>query len=90
MDNKIATELGALVNSLERTHPKAELIAKKVCRVAYERKPDLLTHLIEQHQWFQVLVFTRTKHGADRLSKQLIQNGISSLAIHTSRSSRWF
>ena len=71
---------------VERTHPKAELIAQKVYRVARERKPDLLTHLIEQHQWFQVLVFTRTKHGADRLSKQLTQNGISSLAIHGNKS----
>ncbi len=71
---------------VERTHPKAELIAQKVYKVARERKPDLLAHLIEQHQWFQVLVFTRTKHGADRLSKQLSQNGISSLAIHGNKS----
>lgn len=64
----------------------AELIAQKVYKVARERKHNLLTHLIKQHNWFQVLVFTRTKHGADRLSKQLTQDGIPSLALHGNKS----
>ncbi len=65
-----------------RCNISPELISQKVYRVARERKHNLLAHLIKQHNWFQVLVFTRTKHGADRLSKQLIQSGIPALAIH--------
>jgi ATP-dependent RNA helicase RhlE len=67
-------------------HPKAELIEQKIYRVDRAQKPFLLTHLIKQHNWYQVLVFTRTKHGADRLSKQLNQVGIPSLAIHGNKS----
>ncbi len=66
--------------------PTTDLIAQKVYKVARERKTDLLAHLIKQHNWYQVLVFTRTKHGADRLSKHLTQGGISALAIHGNKS----
>jgi ATP-dependent RNA helicase RhlE len=64
----------------------AELIEQKVYNVARDCKSALLTHLIKEHNWYQVLVFTRTKHGADRLSKQLTQGGIPSLAIHGNKS----
>jgi ATP-dependent RNA helicase RhlE len=67
-------------------HPKAELIEQKIYRVDRAQKHSLLTHLIKQHNWYQVLVFTRTKHGADRLSKQLNQVGIPALAIHGNKS----
>jgi ATP-dependent RNA helicase RhlE len=67
-------------------HPKAELIEQKIYRVDRAQKHYLLTHLIKQHNWYQVLVFTRTKHGADRLSKQLNQVGIPALAIHGNKS----
>jgi ATP-dependent RNA helicase RhlE len=67
-------------------HPKAELIEQKIYHVDRAQKPYLLTHLIKQHNWYQVLVFTRTKHGADRLSKQLNQVGIPALAIHGNKS----
>jgi ATP-dependent RNA helicase RhlE len=67
-------------------HPKAELIEQKIYRVDRAQKPNLLTHLIKQHNWYQVLVFTRTKHGADRLSKQLNHVGIPALAIHGNKS----
>ncbi len=50
------------------------------------KKRDLLTHLIKSEKWKQVLVFTRTKHGANRLSKQLMMDGISSAAIHGNKS----
>jgi len=50
------------------------------------KKRDLLTHLIKSENWKQVLVFTRTKHGANRLSKQLVMDGISSAAIHGNKS----
>lgn len=69
-----------------RQHPAAELIEQKVYRVARDRKSELLSHLILEHNWYQVLVFTRTKHGADRLSKYLTQRGISALAIHGNKS----
>lgn len=64
----------------------AELVAQRVYQVNRDRKPALLSHLIKEHNWFQVLVFTRTKHGADRLSKQLAQDGIPALAIHGNKS----
>jgi ATP-dependent RNA helicase RhlE len=69
-----------------RQHQSAELIAQKVYKVSRDRKTDLLTHLINLHKWYQVLVFTRTKHGADRLSKHLTQVNISALAIHGNKS----
>jgi ATP-dependent RNA helicase RhlE len=69
-----------------RLRPAAELIEQKVYRVARDRKSELLTHLILEHNWYQVLVFTRTKHGADRLSKYLSQRGISALSIHGNKS----
>jgi ATP-dependent RNA helicase RhlE len=69
-----------------RRNASAELIAQQIYRVSRAQKPALLTHLIKQHNWYQVLVFTRTKHGADRLCKQLTQSGISALAIHGNKS----
>lgn len=50
------------------------------------RKAELLTHLINHHNWNQVLVFTRTKHGANKLVKKLDQHGINSAAIHGNKS----
>jgi ATP-dependent RNA helicase RhlE len=69
-----------------RRNTSAELIAQQIYRVARTQKPALLTHLIKQHNWYQVLVFTRTKHGADRLAKHLTLNEISALAIHGNKS----
>ncbi len=48
-----------------------EAIAQKALVVDAKRKPELLIHLIKEHNWFQVLVFTRTKHGANKLAAQL-------------------
>ncbi|HEU5337994.1 MAG TPA: helicase-related protein, partial [Sulfuricaulis sp.] len=50
------------------------------------RKRELLSHLIHSQGWKQVLVFTRTKHGANRLADQLDKDGISSSAIHGNKS----
>jgi ATP-dependent RNA helicase RhlE len=47
-----------------------------------QRKQELLSHLIDSGDWQQILVFTRTRRGADRLAKQLGQNGIRATAIH--------
>ncbi len=51
-----------------------------------ERKRELLAHLIGSQDWRQVLIFTRTKHGADRLAKQLARDGIDATAIHGNKS----
>jgi ATP-dependent RNA helicase RhlE len=69
-----------------RRNASADLIEQQIYRVARTKKPALLTHLIKENNWFQVLVFTRTKHGADRLAKHLLQNEISALAIHGNKS----
>lgn len=69
---------------------RRNLAAEKVTQLVYlvdrERKRELLAHLIKQHNWFQVLVFTRTKHGADHLVKQLTKDRIPALAIHGNKS----
>ncbi len=49
-------------------------------------KPALLSHLISNQRWGQVLVFTRTKHGANRLTEKLEKDGIKSAAIHGNKS----
>jgi ATP-dependent RNA helicase RhlE len=46
----------------------------------------MLSHLIRSHQWTQVLVFTRTKHGANKLVEQLGKDGINAMAIHGNKS----
>ncbi|SMF55192.1 ATP-dependent RNA helicase RhlE [Alteromonadaceae bacterium Bs31] len=51
-----------------------------------KRKPALLSYLIGSNNWQQVLVFTRTKHGANRLTRQLEDNGIKAAAIHGNKS----
>jgi ATP-dependent RNA helicase RhlE len=69
-----------------RRNTTTELVAQKIHPVDRDRKRELLAHLIKRHGWFQVLVFTRTKHGANRLAEQLTKDGISSLAIHGNKS----
>lgn len=59
-----------------------EKIKQRVIRVDKVRKTDLLIKLIKEGDWSQVLVFTRTKHGANRLSQKMEKKGISSAAIH--------
>ncbi len=64
----------------------AELVRQVVHPVDRERKRELLSHLIRTGRIDQALVFTRTKHGANRLSQQLERDGISSAAIHGNKS----
>jgi ATP-dependent RNA helicase RhlE len=63
-------------------HTAAETVRQVVHPVDTSRKRELLSHLIASGNWRQVLVFTRTKHGADRLAKQLGQDGLHATAIH--------
>ncbi|MBS0446149.1 MAG: DEAD/DEAH box helicase [Proteobacteria bacterium] len=69
-----------------RRNQTADTIAQKVHPVGRELKKDLLTHLIKQNDWHQVLVFTRMKHGANRLVEHLMKEGISAMAIHGNKS----
>jgi ATP-dependent RNA helicase RhlE len=64
----------------------AEAVDQHVYRVPKDHKRHLLAHLIEDGNWHQVLVFTRTKHGANRLTQQLEASGIRAAAIHGNKS----
>jgi ATP-dependent RNA helicase RhlE len=64
----------------------AELVRQVVHPVDRERKRELLAHIIKAKNLDQVLVFTRTKHGASRLAQQLDRDGIDSAAIHGDKS----
>ena len=63
-----------------------ELVEQRAYRVQKEQKRHLLVHLIQEGQWHQVLIFTRTKHGANRLTQQLEGAGIQAAAIHGNKS----
>ena len=74
--------------SIEVAAPNAtaERVDHQVYRVPKDHKRHLLAHLIDAGNWHQVLVFTRTKHGANRLTKQLQSRGILATAIHGNKS----
>ncbi|NNE38174.1 MAG: DEAD/DEAH box helicase, partial [Gammaproteobacteria bacterium] len=59
-----------------------ELISQKIHPVDKPRKAELLSHLVRTGDWYQVLVFSRTKHGADKLVKRLVRDKIKAVAIH--------
>jgi ATP-dependent RNA helicase RhlE len=63
-----------------------ELVEQRAYRVQKEQKRHLLVHLIQEGQWRQVLIFTRTKHGANRLTQQLEGAGVQAMAIHGNKS----
>jgi ATP-dependent RNA helicase RhlE len=64
----------------------ADRIDQCVYKVPKDHKRHLLAHLIKDGNWFQVLIFTRTKHGANRLTEQLVGAGIRAAAIHGNKS----
>jgi ATP-dependent RNA helicase RhlE len=69
-----------------RRNQTAETIAQKVHPVGRERKKELLAHLIKSGDWHQVLVFTRMKSGANRLTDYLNDQRITAMAIHGNKS----
>jgi ATP-dependent RNA helicase RhlE len=69
-----------------RRNTPAELVRQVVHPVDRERKRELLSRLIRTGAIRQALVFTRTKHGASRLSEQLVRDGIAAAAIHGNKS----
>lgn len=64
----------------------ADKVEQWICPVDKKRKPALLAHLIKENGWHQVLVFSRTKHGANKLSRFLDDAGIPSAPIHGNKS----
>ena len=80
-----------LLNSPKRIQvASSNSTAEKVVQVIYpvdkSRKRELLTHCIKEEGWFQVLVFSRTKHGANKLASQLSKEGINADAFHGNKS----
>jgi len=69
-----------------RRNAESELVTQRVHPVDQSRKRALLAHLVAAGDWRQVLVFTRTKHGANRLAEQLCKDGIEATAIHGNKS----
>jgi ATP-dependent RNA helicase RhlE len=69
-----------------RRNTSSEIVKQAVYHVDKARKRELLTHLITDGDWKQVLVFTRTKHGANKLCSQLEKDGIPAVAIHGNKS----
>lgn len=60
----------------------ADRVTQQVYLVDRHRKRELISHMIGMQNWPQVLIFVRTKHGADRLAKQLQKDGLTTAAIH--------
>ena len=69
-----------------RRNSTVEVITQKIHPVDRDKKHPMLSHLIKSNNWTQVLVFTRTKHGANKLVEQLGADGIGALAIHGNKS----
>jgi ATP-dependent RNA helicase RhlE len=89
--NEIQALAGRLLDDpamieVARRNTTAELVDQAIYRVDREKKRELLAHLITEQNWHQVLVFTRTKHGANRLAEQLSRQAIPAMAIHGNKS----
>jgi ATP-dependent RNA helicase RhlE len=72
--------------SVARRNTASELVEQTVLTVPQSHKRDLLSHLVRTNGWKQVLVFTRTKHGANRLAEKLVKDGLPAAAIHGNKS----
>ncbi|HWU97700.1 MAG TPA: DEAD/DEAH box helicase [Oxalicibacterium sp.] len=90
-----SNEIKALANGLlnaptmievARLNSTVEIIDQKIHPVDRDKKHPMLAYLIKTHNWSQVLVFTRTKHGANKLVEQLEKDGITGMAIHGNKS----
>lgn len=81
---------GFLVNQVmvesEPENSTVDKITQKIIRTDKSKKTDLIIKLIKDGNWQQVLVFTRTKHGANRLVKKMISKGVQAAAIHGNKS----
>ncbi len=79
LNNPVLVEVAAQNTTAERVEQRAY-------KCDQASKPELAIHLIQQGNWDQVLIFTKTKHGANRLSDRLQKAGITSSAIHGNKS----
>lgn len=89
--NEIKTLAASLLKSpqiieVARQNAPTELVSQVIYPVDNRRKRELLSFLISSKKWSQVLVFTRTKHGANKLAEQLTTDGIAAAAIHGNKS----
>src|ERR1700704_4899418 len=76
----------AVTVEIARRNMPIELIGQVAHPVDKDRKRELLAHLVKSNSWQQVLVFCRTKHGANRLADQLETDGIETAVIHGNKS----
>jgi ATP-dependent RNA helicase RhlE len=81
--NLLRDPVAVEVNPPNKTADKVEQVSYRLPR---DHKRHLLAHLINEGNWHQVLIFTRTKHGANRLADQLTRAGISAAPIHGNKS----
>ena len=72
--------------SVNPENSTAEKVTQWLIAVDKKRKSVVLTHLIKENSWQQVLVFTKTKHGANKLTRHLEAEGLSAAAIHGNKS----
>lgn len=79
LDNPVQVEVAA-------RNTTAETVKQSVYPVDQSQKSALLSKLVQDNSWDQVLVFTRTKHGANRLTQKLEKDGITAAAIHGNKS----
>ncbi|MFP4154627.1 MAG: DEAD/DEAH box helicase [Halothiobacillaceae bacterium] len=79
LDNPASVEVAPRNTTAQRVQQQVHLVEST-------HKRDLLSHLIRENDWHQVLVFTRTKHGANRLAEKLDKEGIRAAAIHGNKS----
>lgn len=79
LNNPVEVEVAARNATADRVDQEAYVVGQKA-------KPKFLAELIHQGDWTQVLVFTRTKHGANRLATDLDKQGIGAMAIHGNKS----
>ena len=70
---------------VSKRNTAAEKVNQVLYRVEKTQKRHLLAHLIKEEAWYQALIFVRTRHGANRLARQLDKDGIPALAIHSDK-----
>jgi ATP-dependent RNA helicase RhlE len=71
---------------VERKNITADAVIQTIYEVEKSRKREMLSHLIRSGGWQQVLVFARTRYGADKLTEELLYDGIKAAAIHSNKS----
>jgi ATP-dependent RNA helicase RhlE len=69
-----------------RSNIAADAVSQAIYPVERSRKREMLSHLIRKGEWSQVLVFVRTRYGADKLTEELLFDNIKSAAIHSNKS----